>query len=80
MRTSSRYATRPLVQSAIALIGATLRFVAAAIRRQHERRRAEAQLISLDDRMLKDIGLSRGEIMAAVHGLPTKSRGRHVNE
>src|SRR5262245_28316944 len=32
------------------------------------RRAAAAQLHSLDDRMLKDIGLTRGEIEQAVHG------------
>jgi|SRR5262245_2004194 len=32
------------------------------------RRAAAAQLRALDDRMLKDIGLTRGEIEQAVHG------------
>jgi len=30
-------------------------------------RRAEAALLALDDRLLHDIGISRGEIMSAVH-------------
>lgn len=41
-----------------------------------ERRRAEADLIALDDRMLKDIGLDRSDIKWAVMvGMPDQSRG-----
>ena len=35
----------------------------------HKRRTAYAELNSLDDRMLRDMGLSRGELWAAVDGL-----------
>lgn len=35
----------------------------------HKRRAAYADLNSLDDRMLQDMGLSRGELWAAVDGL-----------
>ena len=35
----------------------------------HKRRAAYAELNSLDDRMLRDMGLSRGELWAAVDGL-----------
>lgn len=35
----------------------------------HKRREAYAELNSLDDRMLRDMGLSRGELWAAVDGL-----------
>jgi uncharacterized protein YjiS (DUF1127 family) len=34
----------------------------ASMRREHERRQARAALAVLDDRMLKDIGVSRHEI------------------
>jgi uncharacterized protein YjiS (DUF1127 family) len=42
--------------------------IAAAIRQWRERRRASRELLSLDDRLLKDVGLTRGDIWAAVHG------------
>jgi uncharacterized protein YjiS (DUF1127 family) len=45
-----------------------LRRIAAGLRLWHSRRRATRALLSLDDRLLRDIGLTRGEIWAAVHG------------
>lgn len=42
--------------------------IVAVLRQWRERRRATHELLSLDDRMLKDIGLTRGDIWAAVHG------------
>jgi uncharacterized protein YjiS (DUF1127 family) len=42
--------------------------VVAVLRQWRERRQATHALLSLDDRMLKDIGLTRGDIWAAVHG------------
>ena len=45
-----------------------------AFRQARLRKRAEAELMGLDDRMLKDIGLSRSRIEAAVNGdLPQDS-------
>ncbi len=41
-----------------------------------ERRRALAHLRRLDDRMLKDIGINRCEIMSVVYG-HDKDRARH---
>lgn len=38
------------------------------LRRWRERRRAFADLMALDDRLLRDIGISRGEIRAAIIG------------
>jgi uncharacterized protein YjiS (DUF1127 family) len=42
--------------------------ISEAVRQWHERRRATHELLSLDDRLLQDIGITRGEIWAAVHG------------
>lgn len=39
-----------------------------ACRRWHERREAARHLQELDDRLLEDIGISRGDIRAAVNG------------
>lgn len=46
---------------------ALLRF-AAQIAENHRKRRAIKHLQALDDRMLKDIGISRCEILYRVHG------------
>lgn len=42
--------------------------VIAVLRQWRERHQATRSLLSLDDRLLKDIGLTRGDIWAAVHG------------
>ena len=47
-----------------------IRQAAAVMRRYFEERQAIARLRELDDRMLRDIGLHRSEIMAAVRGQP----------
>jgi uncharacterized protein YjiS (DUF1127 family) len=39
---------------------------AAAVARWHRLRREARRLMALDDRMLRDVGLSRGEIERAV--------------
>jgi len=44
------------------------RGIIAGLRQWRERREATRSLLLLDDRMLKDVGLTRGEIWAAVHG------------
>jgi uncharacterized protein YjiS (DUF1127 family) len=43
---------------------------AAAVSRWHRLRRDARRLMALDDRMLRDVGLSRGEIERAVRGGP----------
>jgi uncharacterized protein YjiS (DUF1127 family) len=48
---------------------AVLQRVWAALARQSERKRAVRQLAGLDDRLLADIGLRRGDIELAVDGL-----------
>jgi uncharacterized protein YjiS (DUF1127 family) len=50
-----------------AVVGAAVR-ISEAVRRWRERRRATDELLSFDDRLLKDIGITRGEVWAAVHG------------
>ena len=42
--------------------------IGGGLRQWRERRRATHELMSLDDRLLKDIGITRGEVWAAVHG------------
>jgi uncharacterized protein YjiS (DUF1127 family) len=41
---------------------------AAAVARWHRLRRDTRRLMALDDRMLRDVGLSRGEVERAVRG------------
>ena len=57
-----------LVGSAIAAAMRGLSSLTARLAQAHARRRELAQLLEMDDRMLKDIGLTRGEVFAAVDG------------
>ena len=45
-----------------------LAHAAAAVSRWHRLRREARRLMALDDRMLRDVGLGRGEIKRAVRG------------
>ncbi len=55
-------------------MGEFVRHLAAAAAKRHRDRRAMALLRGLDDRALKDIGLSRGDIDRAVrHGAAGRS-------
>jgi uncharacterized protein YjiS (DUF1127 family) len=55
----------PLISRAVAL-GASVRAVFGRLRRGHERRAALRSLMALDDRVLRDIGIGRGEIEGAL--------------
>jgi uncharacterized protein YjiS (DUF1127 family) len=48
--------------------------VLAGLRGVHAERRAEARLMALDDRMLKDIGLVRGAIGSTLRHAPRDRR------
>ncbi len=61
---------RPLTQRLIAALSGRLRGIAHQIRL----RRAASELSHLDDRMLKDIGITRSEIDAAVSGALIRGR------
>ncbi len=58
----------------------TLRSLTAMIRDALERRQAIAELEGLDDRLLKDMGLARGEIRHAVSGERIASGSRATKE
>jgi uncharacterized protein YjiS (DUF1127 family) len=60
------FAQKGALLSALGSIERMARAYLAGYVRQRAIRRAEAQLNGLDDRMLRDIGLSRSEIHAAV--------------
>lgn len=53
------------------------RAVWAAITRWYARRMAVRYLQTVDDRILKDIGISRGEILSAMYGDPRRAGYRH---
>lgn len=62
---------RPAARSALEGVAAAMLAAVDAVRRYVRMRRALAELRGLDDRMLKDIGLSRSTLHAAaleVHG------------
>jgi uncharacterized protein YjiS (DUF1127 family) len=46
----------------------SLAHAAAAVSRWHRLRQDARRLMALDDRMLRDVGLSRGEVERAVRG------------
>ena len=64
------YATFNTIERAIA---ATLRGFFEVLRRVHRRRKTYRELSRLDDRMLKDIGLSRSEIGGVAQTLAEES-------
>ncbi len=50
------------------ILAARLRALFASVMEWHEKRRAEAALLELDDHMLRDIGIRRDEIHHYVWG------------
>jgi uncharacterized protein YjiS (DUF1127 family) len=59
-----RLAAQTLLQS----LGTALRRCIQALRQHGEKRRAAEHLMSSSDHLLRDIGINRRQIMAAVHG------------
>jgi uncharacterized protein YjiS (DUF1127 family) len=59
---------------------ASLKTFAVRYKARQQQRRAIEELSSLDDQMLRDIGLSRSEIPAAVAGLIERPFAGAVNE
>ena len=59
---------------------ANLKTLAAQYKARQQQRRAMEELNALDDQMLRDIGLSRSQIPAAVAGLMERPFAGAVNE
>jgi uncharacterized protein YjiS (DUF1127 family) len=49
-------------------LGAAIRLVFASVAKEWRARREVAYLIEMDERMLADIGVNRGDLMRAVRG------------
>lgn len=77
MSASTQEVNRPAVHIAVQSFGFVIRRCAAAFLSWRERQRAAGHLMMLDDRMLKDIGIGRGEISAMVHGISSDRRRHH---
>lgn len=74
---------------AVGRIATAMKMLVKRLAEARKRRAAAARLAALDDRMLRDIGLSRGEISLAVTGAGagyapdlavSDQLGRHANE
>ena len=74
MMTIARHADASTIRSPLRTIGTALSRFGQAIVRYWTHREAEAHLLSLDARLLKDIGLSRGDIVSAVYSAPQTKR------
>src|SRR5690242_12483668 len=67
MSASTHDVNRQSVHSGVRSLGSVIRRCAKAVLSWRERQRAAGHLMMLDDRMLKDIGVARGQIAAMVH-------------
>lgn len=65
--------SRSSIRAALDAVVRSVRKMLAGLIRERALRRAEHELMALDDRMLRDIGLSRGEIASAVRN-PAEER------
>lgn len=74
MSTIAHAAEPAMFRSPLRTLGTAIGRAGRAFVRYWEHREAEAHLLSLDDRLLKDIGLSRSEIISAVHNAPRPKR------
>jgi uncharacterized protein YjiS (DUF1127 family) len=59
---------RPVVQASLRSLGTAMRRCVLALWHHGEKRRAAHHLMSSPDHLLKDIGINRRQITAAVHG------------
>lgn len=66
MDTATTIQSRTFVQPRAATFGERLMYLVEALERRIERQRQRRALLTLDTRMLSDIGISRGE--ALTHG------------
>jgi len=77
MSVNAHDVNRPTVHIAVQSLGFAVRRCVAAFLSWRERQRAAGHLMMLDDRMLKDIGVGRGEIGAMVRGIGGDRRRHH---
>ena len=73
MTTSTYYGHTPghhggLIATVVEHIGGALRTLKTVVRNRYHRHLAYQELMVLDDRMLRDIGLNRADIGAGVRG------------
>jgi pimeloyl-ACP methyl ester carboxylesterase/uncharacterized protein YjiS (DUF1127 family) len=74
MSTIARSAEPAMLRSLLRTVGTALGRLGRAFVGYWEHREAEAHLLSLDDRLLKDIGLTRSDIVSAVHSASRPKR------